>query len=100
MRSKKFPWRNSLTPIGSIFQKLFHGRCNVTRLWQDHILKLGLVSTEGIHGRNTPDRSVQLLEKFVRNARRDFPPITPAQCFSISPNNPFALSNGPPDAFP
>src|SRR5260370_14841592 len=100
MGSKKFPWRNSLPPIGSIFQKLLHGRRNVTRLRQDHILKLGLVSAEGIHGRNATDRSVQLLEKSVRNARRNFRPITPAQRVFISHNNAVGLANGPRDSLP
>jgi len=70
MHLKKFPkgkskanWLNT--------QKLLHGRCNVARLGKDHILQLRLIRAEGIHGRYAPDRGVQLLEEFVRNARGD-----------------------------
>src|SRR5438876_11446020 len=100
MESKKFPWRNSLAPIGSILQKLLHGRRNVARLGQDHVLKLWLVGAEGIHGRNAPDRSIQLIEKFVRNARRDFRSIAPAQRVFISYNSAVGFSNRGRNGFP
>src|SRR5258708_28894009 len=71
--------RYSLKPIGSILQKPLHRRRNVAGLGQDHILQLGLVRAEGVHSRHTSHRRVQILEKFVRNARRDLRSISPAQ---------------------
>src|SRR5258708_14462145 len=100
MGSKKFPWRNSLTPIGSILQKLLHGRRNVARLGQDHVLKLWLGGAESIHGPNAPDRSIQFIEKFVRNARLHFPPIAPPQRVSIIHKSRGGFSNQCPNGSP
>src|SRR6266851_10004269 len=68
---EKVSSRNSLRPIGSILQKPLHRRRNVARLGKDHVFQLGLVRAEGIHGRKAIDRRIQLLEKFVRDTRRD-----------------------------
>src|SRR6266446_2918368 len=76
---KSFLRGNSLKPIGSIFQKLLHGRRNVARLWQDYVLEFRLVRAEGIHRRNSPDWGFQILKEFIRNARRDFRAISPAR---------------------
>src|SRR5467141_4783239 len=100
MGSKKFPARNSLKPIGSILQKLFHRRRNVARLGEDDVFQLRLVGTEGVHGRNTPDRGVQLLEKFVRNTSGDFSATSPAQGVFVSHDDPVGLSNGRSNGFP
>src|SRR5258707_1057750 len=61
----------SLIPRISIPHSLLPRRRNVARLGQAHVLQLGLVGAEGIHGRNAPDRRIQLLEEFVGDARRD-----------------------------
>src|ERR1700686_2665439 len=90
----------SLKPIGSVLQKLLHGRRNVARLGKDHILQLGLVRAERIHGRDAPDRGIQLLEKFVRNARRDLRAIAPAQHVFVSHDDPVRLSNGRRNGLP
>ena len=42
----------------------------MARLWKDHVLELRLVGAKRIHGRHAPDRSVQLVEQLVREARR------------------------------
>ena len=75
---EKVSSRNSLKPMRSILQKLFHRRRDVAGLRQDYILELRLVRAEGVHGGNAPDRGVQLLEEFVGDARRDFSAIAPA----------------------
>src|SRR5229473_6625459 len=90
---------NSLRPIVSIFQQLLHGRRDVAGLWQDHVLELRLICAESIHRGNAPDRGVQILKKFIGNARRDFRAISPAQRVFVSHDNPVGLSNGGRDGF-
>ncbi len=97
---KKVSWRNSLEPTGSILQKLFHGCRDVARLGKDDVLQFGLVRAEGIHGRNALDRRIQLLEKFVRDTRRDLCAIAPAQHVFVSHDHPVRLSNGRRNGLP
>src|ERR1700746_3023176 len=100
MGSKKFPRGDSLKPIGSIFQKLFHGRRDMAFLRQDYVLEFGLIRAESIHGRHAPDGGVQILKKFVRDARRDFRAKAPAQRVFVSYDNAVSLSNGGRNGFP
>ncbi len=55
---EKVSFPRSLNRNGSILQKLLYRRRKVAGLRKDHVLQLGLVRAESVHGRNAPNRGV------------------------------------------
>src|SRR6266576_1469435 len=97
---EKVSFPRSLNRNGAILQQLPYRRRKVACLRKDHVLQLGLVRAESVHGRNAPNRGVQLVEEFVRDARGDLRSIAPTQHVFVSHDDPVSLPNGPPDGLP
>ncbi len=62
--------------LNLVFQQLFDGIDQVGSLGQDYVFQIRLVGAEGVHGSDAAHRRVELLKKFIGNARGNFRAVT------------------------
>src|SRR5215470_1847346 len=91
---------DTLAVEGLVGDQLLDRRSDVVGLRQDDIFQLGLVGAEGIHGSDTLDRRVELVEEFIGDARGDFSAVAPAEHIFVSDDDAMGLAHCGGDGFP
>ncbi len=73
---------------------------NIRRLRQDRVLERRVIRAERVRRGHAPHRSVQLAEKFVRNARCDFRAVAPRAHILVRDDHAVRLASRSPQSLP